>query len=74
MYAKELLAPICNRSVGPERLLVDLERLLIKRFGLGVIAHLEVEKRQVIETLGNVRVVGPERLLTEEVKKLPDRK
>jgi len=56
-----------------EHLLMDLERLLIERLGFFVSAHLEVEKRQVIEAASGLRVFGSERFCADLERLLKER-
>ena len=48
-----------------EHLLPDLECLLKQRLGLGVIAHIDMEIREVIEKLGSLSVFWTEDLLKD---------
>ena len=50
----------CHHSIGSERLLHDRQRALVERLGLGVLTLGLIERRQVVETDGYVRVVGAE--------------
>ncbi len=49
----------------PKRLLVDRQRPLVERLGLGVLALDAVKLRQVIEARGYQGVLRPKRLLQD---------
>ena len=51
------------RVVGAERLLVDRERALVERLGLGIAALGLIQHGEVVEVGADIRVVGAERLL-----------
>ena len=48
-----------------ERLLADGEGAFVQRLGLGVAALRPVERREVVETGGDIRVLRAERLLAD---------
>ena len=51
--------------IRAERFLCDLQRALIERFGLGVVAHVMIKHRQIVEGRGGVRVLRAERFLAD---------
>ena len=59
--------------VRAQRLLVDAQRPLIERLGLGVAALGSVQFGQVVERRGDQRVVGPQRLLADRQHTLGER-
>ena len=46
-----------------KRFLADFERALIERFGFGVVAHVLIKQRQIVEALGGVGMFRAERFL-----------
>ena len=56
--------------VGAERLLVDRERALVQRLGLGIAALVVVQLGEVVEVDADIRVVGAERLLVDRQRAL----
>ena len=59
--------------VGSQGLLLDRQRALKERLGLGVLALVPVELRQVVEARAHVGVVGPEGLLPDGQRPLVER-
>ena len=49
--------------IGPERSLADLERALVERLGLGVVAVGRYSTARLLSAAGDVRVLGAEGLL-----------
>ena len=57
----------------PKNLLPDPERLLVERFGFGVLAHILVQQGQVIEALRRVGMFWPKDLLADPERFLVQR-
>jgi hypothetical protein len=56
-----------------QRLLTNVERSLVERFGLHVLPLFPIERRQVVETDGGVRMVFAQRLLADVESALVER-
>ena len=61
------------RVVGAERLLVDRQRALVQRLGLGIAALGAIQLGEVVEVGADIRVVGAERLLVDRQRALVQR-
>ena len=58
---------------GAERFFVDFQRALIERFRLGVVAHVNIKRRQIVEALCGVGVFRPERFFPDFERALIER-
>ena len=59
--------------LGPERLLADLEGLLVERFGLRVRAYGSIKLREVVEAQRRVGMFWPKNLLPDPERFLKER-
>ena len=59
--------------IGPERLLVDRQRPLDERLGLGVAALISIEPSQIVQRSRDIGMIGPERLLVDRQRALVER-
>ncbi len=59
--------------IGPERLLVDRQRPLVERLGLGVAALVIIELSQIVQRQRNNGMIGPERLFFDRQRPLAER-
>jgi len=57
----------------PKNLLADPNRFLKKRFGFGVLTHIQVQHGQVIEALGGLGIFWPKNFLPDADRFLVER-
>src|SRR5262249_35876629 len=62
-----------TEMVGAERLLVDCERALQQRLGLGIVALLLRRQGEAVEDCTDAQMVGAERLLLDRERALGER-